>query len=268
MTTITRERVDVGGFVVDALPRARLRELIVARWSAPDRQQATVVYACHIGGLNAAARDPLFTDALRSADIVYADGISVSILVAVAGGLSSERHPTTDLGWEVIQDVSLHLGRPARIAVIGGPVGLADRAGRVLAERGRTQCVLAEAGFQDEWSGVLDRVADERPDVLIVGMGMPLEAIWVRDHLSRLPPETLVLTCGGWMNFIVGDEVRAASWAQRAGLEWAARLAQAPQRLAWRYLSGIATCSRLAMGLAGQRVRTATRTREAVDGRN
>ena len=61
--------------------------------------------------------------------------------------------------------------------------------------------------------------------------------VWSQQHRDELPPG-LVLTCGGWFGHLVGDEKRAPRLLRRSGLEWIARVAQAPPRLGPRYAQG------------------------------
>ena len=78
---------------------------------------------------------------------------------------------------------------------------------------------------------------------------------WAVQHRTELATG-LVLTCGGWLGFLVGQEARAPVIAQRLGLEWAFRLLQSPRRLASRYLRGaVATAWLTAVGLLGRLAR-------------
>ncbi len=105
--------------------------------------------------------------------------------------------------------------------------------------------MVAEHGYQPDWAPVVNRLRAARPDALIVGLGAPAEMRWVMQWLDRLPP-TLVLTCGGWFGFLAGNERRAPAFMRAAGMEWVARIAQAPARLAPRYARGALSTAALA----------------------
>lgn len=212
-----------------------------------------VAFALHVGGLNARAEVD-FRAAMAAADAIYADGMSVVWLARLAGARRLQRAGTTDLGWDLMREMGQALGRPARVALVGGPQGLTERAGRVLAAGAGVQVVAAEHGYHDDWSPVLERVRAAGCDVLIVGMGAPREMTWVHRHRAELPP-CLVLTCGGWFSFLTQDEKRAPLWMQKTGLEWSYRVAQAPRRLAGRYAVGAITTARLALPQLRQRRR-------------
>lgn len=208
-------------------------------------------FALHVGGL-LARRDRHFVEAMSRADIVYADGASVVLLAKAAGGRSTERSPTTDLGWDVLRRLSAESARPPRVSVLGGRPGVAEGALQVLVDAGVARAGVAEHGYHGDWSSALDRLAEVPSDVLIVGLGAPLEMIWTMEHLDRLPA-SLVLTCGGWLGFLVGEERRAPRLMQRWSLEWAYRLAQNPRRLARRYGLGALVTAQLWVQARGRR---------------
>jgi N-acetylglucosaminyldiphosphoundecaprenol N-acetyl-beta-D-mannosaminyltransferase len=228
--------VPVGPFRVLDLPRAELGPAIAATAAAQAGQKPTLAFACHVGGLNA-RHDHEFVSAMQLADLTYADGVSVIALMRIAGAHSVERHPTTDLGWETFQAMHQHLGRPVRVALLGGPDGLSAAAGEVMDREDYLDIVLTEHGYHADWAPVFERLRSANYDVLVLGLGMPNEALWVGRHYGELP-NALVLTCGGWFGYIVGDEKRAPAWMRKYGLEWLGRVAQQPGRLWKRYAAG------------------------------
>lgn len=246
----------VSGSISNALG-AGLRRQSAAVGPAPDVRRASdrpfIAYALHVGGLNA-QRNTQFVAAMSTADAVYADGTSVVLLAKLAHGRRVERSGTTDLAWDVLRELSATLGRPARVALIGGAPGLAARAGTVLEDAAAVEVVLAEHGYHQEWKPVLARLSAAGADVVIVGLGAPREMLWVEEHRDDLP-NALVITCGGWFGFLASVEKRAPVWMQHAGLEWSYRVMQAPGRLASRYALGVLTALRLAVLIAAKRTR-------------
>ncbi|MDP3379476.1 MAG: WecB/TagA/CpsF family glycosyltransferase, partial [Brevundimonas sp.] len=70
--------------------------------------------------------------------------------------------------------------------------------------------------------------------VLLVGMGMPRQEIWIADHLDALP-DCVVLNVGAAFDYEAGVQKAAPRWMGKAGLEWLYRLAVDPRRLFHRY---------------------------------
>jgi N-acetylglucosaminyldiphosphoundecaprenol N-acetyl-beta-D-mannosaminyltransferase len=248
----TRQRLPVGPFLVDDLDaREAVEAAVDLALAATDRPVRA--YALHVGGLNA-HEDAAFVAEMRDAELVYADGGSVVLLGRLAGSRRLQRAPTTDIGWDVLHGLTERLGRPARIALIGGPPGLAARAGQALVDGGAGVVVFETDGYVPDWTPVLEELAGTDVDVCVVGLGAPREMLWVRTWLPQLPP-ALILTCGGWFGFLAGEEKRARGVLRLPGVEWIARVAQSPRRLGGRYARGAWVTFRLAAGLAVSRIR-------------
>jgi len=250
----TPPQLRIGPFQVSDLSRDEVVAAIVSGAIANRAERAWVSYALHVGGLNN-RHDTAYLAAMSRADLVYADGMSVIVLAKLAGARAAERAGTTDIGWSVIRELGLALGRPARIALVGGPEGLTSRAARVIEADAGAQVVLTEHGYHDDWSPVLDRLTNSGCDMIFVGLGAPREMKWVDQHVKDLPP-SLVMTCGGWFGFITQDEKRAPQWVCDAGLEWTYRIAQSPRRLAKRYARGALSTA----ALSAQIIRSRTRS--------
>ena len=249
-TTPDATEIEVGPFWVNDSTKDALVDRVV-ELSLAKHPQPVLAYALHVGGLNA-RRERDFVVAMRHADVVYADGGSVVLLARLAGATRVERAPTTDIGWDVLRRLADRLGRVPRVALVGGPVGLAERSGAVLAEAGVAEVVAVEHGYHRDWTDPLERVRTAGPDVTLVGLGAPREMVWCQQHREELPPG-LMLTCGGWFGHLAGDERRAPTLLRRSGLEWIARVAQAPGRLGPRYARGVAVTAALAIATLQRR---------------
>lgn len=84
---------------------------------------------------------------------------------------------------------------------------------------------------------VIEKINQFKPDILIVGMGMPLQELWIQKNYENL--ETLVIIpCGAVIDRLAGIVPNSPKWMSDAGLEWLYRLIREPKRLAARYLLG------------------------------
>ena len=238
---MTRARfVDISGIAVrDASQRDIVQEM------ARGLPLQTVAYALHIGGLNA-RKNLAFTEAMNRADLVYADGKSVEWLGKIGGAKNIERAATTDIGLIVVQSLEAILNRKVRIALVGGPDTLAEEAGAVFEQTGIADSVYTHPGYEIIDSLVCERITASRPDLVLVGLGMPYVAMWVDRNRQELP-DCLIMTVGGWFGFLTGREQRAPIIMQRAGLEWVYRMANSRGRLVRRYVTGMRTFAVLAL---------------------
>lgn len=226
--TVNLLGVPVGVYTMASL-LARMEELI----SAPG---CAVAYAVNAHALNLTCRYPDYLEALRRADIVYADGASILLAARLLGGRIPEKLTTTDI-WPKACELAMRQGY--RFFLLGGEAGLAERAkARALAQYPDLQIVGAHHGYFDiADEQIISRINAARPDILWVGMGDPWQVLWTKAVKGRLEVG-LVVTCGGMFKIIAGELKRLSlRWRQR-GFEWLYRLVQEPET--WRrYLLGL-----------------------------
>lgn len=213
--------------------------LIAAAIASRESEDICLLLAAHIGALNAHG-DKRMLDAFEKASGSYADGVSVSLAARLVGR-RAKKAATTDLAPELIRRLSEVQGSCVKVAVIGGEPGVAERAGQTLTSALDVEIVFTEHGFHPGWGGVLEQLRYSEPQVVIVGLGMPLEAVWAVEHSESLPRGVIVLTCGGWLRLLAGAETRSPKILQILQLEWLYRLITDPRRTARRYARGVAT---------------------------
>ncbi len=84
---------------------------------------------------------------------------------------------------------------------------------------------------------VVQKINREKPNILIVGMGMPVQEKWVYEHRLRLDVNAILLG-GAIIDRLAGVVPDCPSTLSDLGLEWLYRLCREPKRLAARYLLG------------------------------
>jgi N-acetylglucosaminyldiphosphoundecaprenol N-acetyl-beta-D-mannosaminyltransferase len=84
---------------------------------------------------------------------------------------------------------------------------------------------------------VIEKINRFKPDILIVGMGMPLQEIWIQQNYDRLDA-SVIIPCGAVIDRLAGLVPDCPRWLSNFGLEWLYRLTREPKRLASRYLLG------------------------------
>ena len=186
--------------------------------------------------VNVSFSDPAYKDILNSADIVYADGISIVFSVRLFGNSLPERITDLDffdrlVGYAVAKEISFYL--------LGGKPFV----GQKVAERLRKtfpdiRILGSRHGYfnDSEEEGIIQEINTLKPNILLVAMGVPKQEKWIYKHLNKL--EVNVCWAIGTFNDLTGLEKRAPRWMLKAGLEWLYRLYQEPGRLWRRYLIG------------------------------
>lgn len=188
--------------------------------------------------------DGRLRDAYRDAAMVVADGAPlVTVSRLLRKGLP-ERVAGSDLVpalFGAASDTLAAGSRPLRLFLLGAGPGVAERAALRIGQRWPGVQTVGSycppMGFErndDENERIIDAVAAASPDVLLVGLGAPKQELWVHRFHTRLAAR-VALCAGATIDFLAGEKNRSPLWMQRAGLEWAHRLASEPRRLARRY---------------------------------
>ncbi|AVA20356.1 MULTISPECIES: WecB/TagA/CpsF family glycosyltransferase [unclassified Rhizobium] len=182
-------------------------------------------------------RDGRYRDVLAK-NLVLPDGVGLDIASRVAHGVS---FPANLNGTDFVPALLTFMDRPKRIGLIGGRRDVVEKA----AENFRKHApwhefiVIADGYFDKEKSDLVTaEVSRQKIDVLIVGMGTPLQEKWVADHIEPQHAR-LVLTVGALFDFVSGTVPRAPALVRATRFEWMYRLLQEPSRLWRRYILGV-----------------------------
>nr|WP_321454578.1 WecB/TagA/CpsF family glycosyltransferase [uncultured Cohaesibacter sp.] len=188
--------------------------------------------------LSMCANDDEIRSLFLKADIIHADGTPlVKASKLLAKQPLPERVATTDL---VHNTARLAEKENASFYFLGATQEGIEKA---VANMKHLYPALTFAGYRngyvspDEEDSVIDEINKASPDILWIGMGVPLEQRFVLRNLERLTGVGVIKTSGGLFDFLSGKNARAPQWMQDAGLEWAYRIYQEPRRLLWRYLT-------------------------------
>ena len=199
-------------------------------------EKKTVSYA-NAHCINIARQNETYRRTLNDFSIIIPDGKGVSIASQLKGKPFQRGINATDLTLVTFRVLEQ---RKARFFLLGSKPGVAEIAAKNLKDIYRKTNI---AGFMDgffsakEEEEVIKRINESRPDVLLVGMGVPRQEIWIHDNKNRIDAR-IFMAVGGFFDVISGIIKRGPVWMRKAGFEWLYRLPQEPQRLWKRYLLG------------------------------
>lgn len=173
-----------------------------------------------------------FQELYRRADWVLIDG---SPILWLAGLCARVRLPAcyriSSTDWiEALPQVEL--GK--RLFVFGATPESNAKAVETLRRRLQHWRISGADGYIDDELAV-KLINAFKPDLVIIGLGMPRQEHFLSQYLTLLPPATYA-TVGGAIDYVAGTTKLAPRWLGRYGLEWLWRLANEPRRLAYRYL--------------------------------
>jgi N-acetylglucosaminyldiphosphoundecaprenol N-acetyl-beta-D-mannosaminyltransferase len=127
-----------------------------------------------------------------------------------------------------------------RIYYLGSEPGVVEKGAACLRERHPGLQLRTHHGYFDthgaENEAVLSDIRAYAPDVLMVGLGMPRQDIWVNENLDHIAARTIFSCCGCTMDYIAGRTPSCPRWLANNGFEWLYRLLAEPTRLWRRYL--------------------------------
>lgn len=188
------------------------------------------VFTADATGIMQARHDPKLREIVQQADLITADGAGVMFASRMHGEALPERVSGVDL---VERICALAAKKGYTVFFFGASEGVAHAAAAVLAVRHPGLKIAGTRhGFfspADE-PNIVREIADAKPDVLFVALGIPKQESFIHDHFEQLGVPVMI-GIGGSFDVISGKLQRAPRWMQRTGIEWLYRLAQEPKRL-------------------------------------
>ncbi|MFN2629780.1 MAG: WecB/TagA/CpsF family glycosyltransferase [Gaiellaceae bacterium] len=206
----------------------------VERWIA-DRSQG-VVCCANVHLIETARRDFRVARAVGEAELVLPDGAPVAWVMRRLGATHVRRISGSDVFAELCARSS---ERGYRHFFLGSTEETLRHLRLELAHRGLRVGTYAPPHAPLEAMDLEEaarRINEKGPDILWVGLGAPKQELWIR---AARPLLSVPVICGvgAVLDFAAGTKPRAPRALQRAGLEWAFRLAVEPRRLGRRYLT-------------------------------
>ncbi|MEZ2389264.1 WecB/TagA/CpsF family glycosyltransferase [bacterium RCC_150] len=239
--SLVRDRVPLLDVDVTAL---RANDLIEAMSAFVSDGTTRLVLGHNLHSVTLCHSSPDFRDFYDRSDVVLLDGAPVAMLWGLAHrGASSSDGPHN--GSRIME---YRLGSTDWVPALGGVEGLRRiavvGAGAVAnsktVERLRRIVPGAEVCGRpgENWDGAREEatvawLAEFRPQLVLLGLGMPLQESVLQRRLDELPP-AVYCTVGGAIEQLAGLQKLAPRWLGRLGLEWAWRLALHPGRVAYR----------------------------------
>jgi N-acetylglucosaminyldiphosphoundecaprenol N-acetyl-beta-D-mannosaminyltransferase len=233
-----RQRVNVLGVEVDPVTVAELHERILG--FVREGVHALVLHA-NVHGLNLCYSEPGLRSFFNAASLVFCDGAGVMLAARLLGAYIPERITYADWMWQLAdfaerENLSLFL--------LGARPGVAERAAARLEGRyPNLKIAGVHHGYFDRTVGapeneaVVAEINAARPDLLLVGFGMPLQERWLMQNWDRLDAR-VALTGGAVFDYVSGELKRGPRVLTDNGFEWLARLLIEPGRLWRRYVIG------------------------------
>ncbi len=203
------------------------------------RERPGLILSANVHSLNLCRQLPWLAAFYNQADLVYVDGAGIVFGAWLVGYNFPKRTTMDDWGWAAARHLAQ---RGNTLYLLGNPPGVAAQAAAKLKEHAPDlQVVGSHHGFFEktgpENEAVLAEINALAPDILMVGLGMPLEQQWIMENHPRLRVRVF-WEVGSAFQLWADAIPHCPRWVGNLGLNWLFRLLLEPRRLAKRYLWG------------------------------
>lgn len=176
-------------------------------------------------------KDSNFKQAFNSAEYIIPDGISV---VYAAKILKNKRINKIRVNLNFFRNLQNRFAaNQTRIFLLGSQKHILAQAIDKLKKLN-----FNLVGWNDGYEisdDLIDKINKTRPDVLIVGMGMPKQELWISQNFNKIDCPVF-LAVGDLIDIIAGKSKIAPAWLTKTPFEWLFRAINEPIRLLPRYI--------------------------------
>lgn len=192
---------------------------------------------CHVVTLNAemsmqAEQNAALANIIRQAELVIPDGAGVVLYLLLLGN-RVQRCPGIELAEKLLRQMGQST-QTNSVFFYGGAPTVAAQAAEIWQQRSPGLTIVGtQHGYltPEEQQALTQTLKDLQPQLILVGLGVPRQELWIAEH-RYLCPNSVWIGVGGSFDIWAGVKTRAPRWLRDNHLEWVYRLYQEPWR--WR----------------------------------
>lgn len=212
----------------------RLATIAKSRGDLPGMSLTLNVHSANLGH-----ERPEYKALLKDADILRCDGVGVMMACAILGRPIVKRMTNADYFPQLLEYLA---DQGVKVYLVAGKPGMLERAMKTLETQvSRHSIIGIHHGYlvKDPVANqhVIDEINRLQPDLVIVGMGMPVQEFWIGQNRAKMNVGAF-FAVGAMFEYYAGEQYRCGPLMRKLGLEWLTRLARYPQRMFGRYVVG------------------------------
>jgi N-acetylglucosaminyldiphosphoundecaprenol N-acetyl-beta-D-mannosaminyltransferase len=236
-TTSRLRTLSLQGIRLNPLSNAEVVNLI---GEIIERNESRIVGNHNMHSLYLWYREPRMREFFAAADYVHIDGMAVVLLGKMAGLPLQGRDRAAYLDFLPLLTAQAAQEK-WRIFFLGSEPGIAEKAAEKLrGDYPGLQMRTHHGHFNvqrssEENRAVLAEIDAYQPHLLMVGMGMPRQEMWILENRNEIHANVICPT-GAIMDYVAGTKATPPRWLGALYLEWLYRLFSEPKRLSRRYL--------------------------------
>ncbi|MDZ7692690.1 MAG: WecB/TagA/CpsF family glycosyltransferase [Balneolaceae bacterium] len=162
-----------------------------------------------------------FRSFFKLADLVHADGMSLIYWGKLLGYDLDKKNRITYLDW-IYPLLDIANRNKWKIFYLGGKKGVAKKAASKLQKKYTEITFGTHHGFFDIKktgdSNILEEINDFHPNILMVGMGMPRQELWIKQNINSIE-SNIILPSGACFDYIAGEQKAPPRLWGRLGFE-------------------------------------------------
>ena len=204
-----------------------------------EKKKSIISYA-NIHALNLCCESNRFREFINTSDLVFCDGYGVHLGARLLG--KSIHHRLTPPDWiDLLCESAVQ--NNWNLFFLGARPGVAELAASKLMGKHPGLKISVQDGYFEHFGAgnqeVLRKIQKSNAQVVLVGMGMPLQEFWIQENYQKIPNAAVFLPVGAMFDYVANTIPRGPRVLTVHGMEWLARLLIEPGRLWHRYVIGI-----------------------------
>lgn len=225
-------RATIGNIPISVM---NTRQTLDFLWSQSALNRQLLIFFMNANNYNISQKDSVYNSYLHEADLVLNDGIGIELGAKLFGVRLKEDMNGSDFSPVFLQEVR---DRGLKVFLLGASPNVAATAADVLSRQipGLIFSGTQNGYFKDS-DEVIREINQSGTDVLLVGMGVPLQEKWITEQSHKIEAR-IIIAIGAYLDFAAGNVKRAPKWIRNLRMEWLFRLVMEPRRLWKRYLIG------------------------------
>jgi len=192
----------------------------------------------HVITLNAemtmqAERNSALAQVIHDAELVIPDGAGVVLYLQWLFWQKVQRCPGIELAETLLRELG-QKQKGTKVFFYGGAPGISAKAADFWKQQAPDLNIVGtHSGYHspEEEEQLHQTLAQLQPQVILVGLGVPRQELWIAKN-RHLCPQAIWIGVGGSFDIWSGTKTRAPAWLGNNHLEWLYRLYQEPWR--WR----------------------------------
>jgi len=178
-----------------------------------------------------------YRQALKDCDAILPDGAGIKL----AGKMAGKDHISNLNGTDLFPLLCEKAAKAKQsIFLLGGMQGIASATSKNMRNKyPNLEFAGTQHGYFDpaEEQNIIDSINDSGASIILVGLGVPQQEIWIARNRDKLHA-AIVMGVGGLFDYYSGRIPRAPRLMRKMYMEWVWRFICEPKRLAGRYILG------------------------------